>query len=59
MARCLAGFEQLDAARQDTLLCNVLYSGVWQRYRALHAAPASKAVREARLSFFLPHGPRR
>lgn len=46
MARCLAGFEQLDTACRDTLLCNVLYSGVWQRYRALRSAPPPKAARD-------------
>ena len=45
MAKCLAGFEQLDTARKDTLLCNVLYNGVWQRYRALHTPSKPKTIR--------------
>ena len=59
MARCLAGFEQLDGACQDTLLRNVLYSGVWQRYRALHTPPPAKALRLPLTPFRFQRGPRR
>ncbi|WP_367925094.1 DUF5685 family protein [uncultured Ruthenibacterium sp.] len=59
MARCLAGFEQLDGARQDTLLCNVLHSGVWQQYRALHCEVKQKPFRVPLPSVLFQRGTRK
>jgi hypothetical protein len=42
MAECTAAFEKMPLARDQTILQNVLYSGVWQLYRKRSGKEADK-----------------
>ncbi len=43
MSRCTTVFEQLDITRNRELIENILYSGVWTRYRAEQQKEVAKA----------------
>ncbi len=46
MAQCAAAFERLPILENADILRNILYSGVWMQYHAIHTSHQAKAQKQ-------------